>query len=245
MAKILIVDDSIVMRRNLKSILEEAGHTIVGESADGQQAYFDYRRTKPDIVTMDITMPKLDGIDALNNIIENYPEANIIMISALDQKTKVFSALRNGAKHYIIKPVTSEKIISVIDKVLKDKAKKDSIMQNEKKSEVVDKGFNIENIEGVFKIQLSRNLEYDDIIRLKNSLEGFIMIDGCKIELELRTFLILGQETMEKFDAIIRMIKQNNVDFKLTSRSKDFIVRLQNTDRDLESSLLDGIYTIQ
>lgn len=118
MAKILVVDDSSIMRRNLSTILTEAGHTIVGEAANGESAYKEYERLQPDLVTMDITMPILDGIGSVKKIIKYHPSANIIMISALDQKQMVLSAVQNGAKHYIIKPFTAEKVAAVINEVL-------------------------------------------------------------------------------------------------------------------------------
>ena len=179
MARILIVDDSIVMRRNLRSLLEEAGHTIVGESIDGQQAYFDYRRTKPDLVTMDITMPKVDGIDALKNIIDNFPSANIIMISALDQKAKVFSALRNGAKHYIIKPIESKKVLSVINEVISNDY---ANQNNENKKMITSKqGFEIANVEGKFVISFNEALDQSDYTLLNMAVKGILFIKPLKV----------------------------------------------------------------
>lgn len=245
MAKILIVDDSIVMRRNLRIILEEAGHTVVGEANDGQQAYFEYRKTKPDLVTMDITMPKVDGIDALINILENFPNANIVMISALDQKTKVFSALRNGAKHYIIKPITSEKIISVIDKVMEDKFKNDLIIREEQDEVSKPVPFSIENADGIFTVTIMRNLELEDVVKLASSMEGFLMIDHVCIVFEFRTFLIIGEDALTKFDALVHKIKSKNGEFTLKSRSKDLIQRLLEKDKDLDSIILDGMYTLK
>lgn len=118
MAKILVVDDSTIMRRNLMIMLKRAGHTIVGESKTGSQAYRDYKEHLPDIVTMDITMPTMNGIDAIKSIIGEYPNAKIIVISALDQKHTIFDALQFGAKNYLLKPVLEEKLVSVIDDIL-------------------------------------------------------------------------------------------------------------------------------
>ncbi|MFZ5969605.1 MAG: hybrid sensor histidine kinase/response regulator [Bacillota bacterium] len=118
MARILVVDDSIIMRKNLKTLLTQAGHTVVGEASNGLQGHLEYGKLKPDLVTMDITMPVMDGIQAVDKIIRDFPEAKIIMISALDQKHMVFKALKSGAKHYIIKPITFDKVMRVIDEVL-------------------------------------------------------------------------------------------------------------------------------
>jgi two-component system chemotaxis response regulator CheY len=118
LAKVLVVDDSSIIRRNLSSILKKAGHTIVAEAPNGEIGVKEYERHKPELVTMDITMPVLDGIEAVKKIISFDPEAKIVMISALDQRFMVLTALQSGAKHYVIKPFSSEKVLNVIDEVL-------------------------------------------------------------------------------------------------------------------------------
>lgn len=118
MATILIVDDSSIARRNLATILTDAGHTIVAEALNGEIAYIEYERYLPDLVTMDITMPTLDGIGAVRKIMNDFPDANIIMVSALDQKNMILLAIQSGAKHYIIKPFTADKVIKVVSEVL-------------------------------------------------------------------------------------------------------------------------------
>lgn len=118
MSRVLIVDDSPVMRRNLVFILSQAGHEIVAQGMDGAQAYHLYKTHSPDIVTMDISMPEVNGIEGVRRIIKDFPDAKIIMVSALNQKEMVLEALKFGAKHYIIKPVNPEKLLSVINKVL-------------------------------------------------------------------------------------------------------------------------------
>ena len=114
----MIVDDSPIMRRNLRKIVIDAGHTVVAEAQNGQEAYDLYMKFMPDLTTMDITMPIVNGIDALKNILNDFPGARIIMISGLEQKQTVYQAIELGAKHYIIKPITIDKVISVINEVL-------------------------------------------------------------------------------------------------------------------------------
>lgn len=118
MARILLVDDSVVMRRNLSFTLNRAGHEVVAQAADGQQAYNLYKMHKPDVVTMDITMPEVNGIEAVQMIIKDFPDAKIVMVSALDQKEMVLEALKYGAKHYIIKPINPEHLRNVINKLM-------------------------------------------------------------------------------------------------------------------------------
>lgn len=121
MARILVVDDSTVMRKNLRTILTSSGHEVVAEACDGRQASMLYLQFKPDLVTMDISMPNMSGVEAAGEIMKKDSAAKIIMISALNQKQMVFEALKNGAKHYIIKPINPTVLNSIVNSVLEDK----------------------------------------------------------------------------------------------------------------------------
>ncbi|MBR1865865.1 MAG: response regulator [Lachnospiraceae bacterium] len=118
MAKILIVDDSRTSRKILKGILEGAGYEIVGEATNGQEGYEKYGELKPDMITMDVTMPVLDGIEALKKIKADYPEAKVVMVTAAGQKTKMVEAVQNGADEFVSKPFDPEQLKSIIEKVL-------------------------------------------------------------------------------------------------------------------------------
>lgn len=118
MAKILIVDDSRTSRKILKGILENAGYEVAGEATNGLEGYDKYVELKPDIVTMDITMPVLDGIEALKKIKGDYPDAKVVMVTAAGQKTKMVEAVQNGADEFVSKPFDPEQLKSTIDKVL-------------------------------------------------------------------------------------------------------------------------------
>lgn len=155
MANILVVDDSSIIRRNLSTILTEAGHTIVGEAINGESAYKEYEKLQPDLVTMDITMPILDGIGSVKKILKHFPDANIIMISALDQKQMVLSAVSSGAKHYIIKPFTADKVTAVVNEVLShaEAANKASAAINSKLDDTIDElNTTIEDLDNVIDI---------------------------------------------------------------------------------------------
>ncbi len=117
MAKILIVDDSRTSRRILTNILQEHGHEIAGEAQNGQEAVELYESLSPDIVTMDITMPVMDGIAALQKIREEDESAKVIMITAAGQKEKVADALKLGAAEFVTKPFVAEEVIKAIDGV--------------------------------------------------------------------------------------------------------------------------------
>jgi two-component system chemotaxis response regulator CheY len=112
--KVLIVDDAAFMRRKLRQILEPCGIEVVGEAADGQEAVRLTSELQPDIVTLDITMPNLDGISCLRDIKAARENVIVLMISALGQKEKVMECLRQGAVDFIVKPFDAERVKSVI-----------------------------------------------------------------------------------------------------------------------------------
>ena len=118
MPTVLIVDDAMFMRVALGNMLKEWGFEIVGEAANGKQAIEKYRELQPDLVTMDLTMPVMSGLDAIKEIIPEFPDAKIIMITALGKKRFIVDAIENGAKDFITKPFTPEKLKSVIDNIM-------------------------------------------------------------------------------------------------------------------------------
>jgi two-component system chemotaxis response regulator CheY len=123
MAKFLVVDDIAIMRHIIKGHLEKLGHTVVAEAGDGDRALQQYKVFKPDVVTMDITMPAengvKNGIEALRLIKEFDSEAKVIMVTSHGEEKLVIEALTLGAKGYILKPVNEEKIKNVLVKVVK------------------------------------------------------------------------------------------------------------------------------
>ncbi len=120
-AKILIVDDAMFMRRMLTDILKKDGFEICGEAENGKQAVEKYKELKPDAVTMDIIMPKIDDIDgigAVKEIIKIDPQAKIIMVSAMGQHSLVIEAIQSGAKDFIVKPFQPSRVIEAIKSIL-------------------------------------------------------------------------------------------------------------------------------
>lgn len=118
MARILIVDDAKFMRMTLSNILIKANHEIVGEAENGIQAVELFHREKPDLVTLDITMPEKNGIEALKEIKQQYSDAKIIMCSAMGQQKMVVEAIEAGAKDFIVKPFDENRVLEAINRVL-------------------------------------------------------------------------------------------------------------------------------
>ena len=118
MANILIVDDSRTSRKMLRSMLEEAGHVVVAEGVNGEDGYQKFKEVNPDLVTLDITMPVLDGLESLQMIKQYNGEAKVIMITAAGQKEKMIQAIKCGAAEFIVKPYDNEGVKLTIQKVL-------------------------------------------------------------------------------------------------------------------------------
>jgi DNA-binding NarL/FixJ family response regulator len=117
--KVLIVDDSLLTVRTLTVMLKELGHLVVQHVGTGALALEAYRSCKPDLVTMDITMPDMDGIQATTGIVAEFPDARIIMVTSHGQEGMVMQAVKAGAKGYVLKPIKPEKLRDMIARVFK------------------------------------------------------------------------------------------------------------------------------
>jgi len=118
MARVLIVDDAAFMRKMLSDVLAKDGHEVVGEGANGTEAVAQYQSLRPDIMTLDITMPEKDGLTALREILSMEPAAKVVMCSALGQESKVLEAIKAGAKDFVVKPFQPDRVLDAIGKAL-------------------------------------------------------------------------------------------------------------------------------
>jgi two-component system chemotaxis response regulator CheY len=117
---VLIVDDVSYVRKTLKQILTNRGFRVVGEAENGEEAVKLYQETRPDLVTMDLAMPVLNGVDATREILKLDPEARVIVLSAMMQENLVADAVMAGAKDYILKPFQTDEVMKVIHQVIQD-----------------------------------------------------------------------------------------------------------------------------
>jgi two-component system chemotaxis response regulator CheY len=118
MARVLVVDDAAFMRKMVTDALSGGGHEIVGEAANGAEAVQRFQELRPDVMTLDITMPEKDGLTALKEIIAVDPGAKVIMCSALGQESKVLESIKLGAKDFVVKPFQADRVLSAIEKAL-------------------------------------------------------------------------------------------------------------------------------
>lgn len=116
--KVLVVDDAAFMRMMIKDILKKNGYEVVGEASTGKEAIEKYEALKPDLVLMDITMPEMDGIQALKRIRKGDPDALVIMCSAMGQQAMVIESIQSGAKDFIVKPFQAERVLEAVRKYL-------------------------------------------------------------------------------------------------------------------------------
>jgi len=116
--RILVVDDAAFMRMMIKNILTKYGYEVVGEAENGTVAVRMYEELSPDLVTMDITMPEMDGIECVKAILAKDPQANIVMVSAMGQQAMVMEAIQAGARDFIVKPFQQERILQAIERAL-------------------------------------------------------------------------------------------------------------------------------
>jgi two-component system chemotaxis response regulator CheY len=114
--RMLIVDDALIMRKRIRSIAEEAGWEVVGEATNGVEAIGLFQREAPDLVTLDIVMPKMDGVTTLKQIMAADPKARVVMVSAVDQKTKLRECIQLGAVDFIVKPFEKLRLRSFFQK---------------------------------------------------------------------------------------------------------------------------------
>jgi two-component system, chemotaxis family, chemotaxis protein CheY len=118
MARVLVVDDAAFMRKMVSDALAKGGHEVVGQAGNGVEAIAQFQEIKPDLVTLDITMPEKDGLAALAEIVAADPSARVVMCSALGQESKVLEAIKLGAKDFVVKPFQPARVIEAVDKAL-------------------------------------------------------------------------------------------------------------------------------
>lgn len=244
MASILIVDDSLIMRRNLRTILERNGHEIVAEATNGEDAIRLFQLHEPDLVTMDITMPILNGIEALRRIITAHPRANIIVISAFDQRNMLFEALDNGAKQYIIKPITETKLLKALRTTLDmipDLPNSTPVGMSSTLTPVSDHytdmkpvtphpspTISVINQDGRFIIQFPQPLLPEHMTACKAALQGLMFIKPLLLTIDLQHSVALPPWTIQALQEITDNIQQLDGHLRFIIKSPELHTQLNS-----------------
>jgi two-component system chemotaxis response regulator CheY len=118
MARVLVVDDAAFMRKMVTDALTKGGHEVIGEAGNGAEAVARFQELRPEVTTLDITMPEKDGLEALREIISLDPTARVVMCSALGQESKVLESVKLGAKDFVVKPFQPDRVIAAVEKAL-------------------------------------------------------------------------------------------------------------------------------
>ncbi len=118
MARVLVVDDAAFMRKMVSDALAKGGHEVIGQAGNGVEAIAQFRELRPDLMTLDITMPEKDGLETLKDVMELDPGAKVIMCSALGQESKVLESIKLGAKDFVVKPFQPDRVIDAVAKAL-------------------------------------------------------------------------------------------------------------------------------
>jgi two-component system chemotaxis response regulator CheY len=251
MANILIVDDSSIARYNLANILVEAGHKIVAEAPNGELAFKEYQRHLPDLVTMDITMPMLDGIGAVKKIMSKYADANIIMISALDQKHMVLTAIQCGAKHYIIKPFNASTVLRIVDEVLlfaENAAKHSQAISGMLEDTISNINTTIQDIDHTINklggtpeveimksampftvvnktkelhIRLHSSIKPESFSSLEMIIQGFLYMNSFVVKLDLQDIKHPAEELISKIAGLARLVEAQEGKFKIEAANPE------------------------
>lgn len=221
MKRIMIVDDSAIMRKNLRFILTQAGYDVVAEAANGEEAFQIYVRLLPDLVTMDVTMPILNGLEAVKKIRAAYADACIIVISAFDQRSMLFEALEHGAKHYIIKPITAEKLLNVVDKVLNEQAAEPQAESNPAVP------VSISNRNGIFVVAIPHGITLEGLQPIRSALQGLLFIKPLHIAFDFHHADTIQTPIILELVEVFKTIRQAEGEVHIIVHSADLKERLK------------------
>lgn len=233
----LIVDDALMMRKMIGKIVENGGHLVVDEAANGEQAIEMYQKYVPDVVTMDITMPVMDGIEALARIMACDVKAKVIMVSALGQQHKVMEALDAGAKGYILKPITKEKILAVIQQVIGVEScsisPAKSVFEcgekrNQESCDATFLPFVFENKERCFSFTIKSEFACEDFTKLMIAVQGMLLVNPLEIVFNFIHSDVLNGRVVNNFIDIMATIINEGRRLRVICYNQDYMSFFRN-----------------
>lgn len=254
MARVLIADDSAVARKCLREIVISLGHSVVGEVPNGSQAFVEYNRCKPDVVTMDLTMQGLGGAQATSKIIAAYPEAKIIVISAMEERRVVIDALERGARHFIIKPINQEKVAKVLNNVLQQDVDLRTHLERVRKMKVADDSTVLGSGENQYvppyvisaqngklvHVVINQNLTLVSCQTLFLELEEYLT-DKPRVLFDFGAMVTLDQALLIQLNKIVETIESNSGVVKAISNNKKFVDSVTQMQGDNMANLMGDV----
>lgn len=253
--RVLIVDDSAVARKSLREIVTALGDVVVGEAANGAQAFVEYTRVKPDVVTMDLTMQGMGGAEAISKIIAAYPEARIIVVSAMEARRGVIDALERGARHFIIKQIRQEKLGTVLDNVMKQefdlykhKERIHKLQEAEDSASALDSeneflapyAINVQGNNSLIHVVINQTITMTGcetlFLELEEHLEG-----KPRVLLDFGAMTRIDQDLLIKFNELITAVGNNSGMVKAVSNNKRFVEGINSMQTGNKANMLADV----
>lgn len=243
MARILIVDDSSTIRRMLHDILVKAGHEIVGEASTGVKGYLEYVRCKPDIVTMDLGMPTMNGLTAMSKILAPYPDARFVVISAVEEKAVVLEALHRGARGFLLKPFTEQQVVEAVSSILKQsystsefrekvrRYRRAKLGETEQAAliEEVHSPFEMEKAaDGALQIVIQPRISLGSLAALAVEVKNFCAEERPGIRFDFSPIIKLDGTVLSALNSFMYELHQNYGGVKVTACNEKLILQVKD-----------------
>jgi len=224
-ARIMVVEDTIFIRTKIRDSVIEGGHVVVGEAENGLQAVNIYSKLQPDIVTMDITMPLMGGIEALKQIIKINPKAKVIMLSAMGQQMIVLDCIKLGAKHFIVKPLCTSDLLRVIDEVLENVPiiPKVAAVAEIKTSITAFDTLKTHIVTGTFIIEFLEPFNLKSIEDFSKVIEEILKIKPLNIVIDYKDIEFISYPNLKEIDKILSTVRDIGGNVVIYSRNNKFI----------------------
>lgn len=251
LARILIADDSAFARQMLRDIVTALGHVVVGEATNGTQAFVEYTRTKPDLMTIDLTMQGLEGAETISKIIATHPDARIIVVSAIESRVAIIDALERGARHFIVKPIRQEKVAAAIENVLQQKFNLQKYLDgihklksNEDMQAFVEAAakyvapytIKVQN-DNLIHVFINQTLTLTSCQTLMTELAEYLD-DKPRLLLNFESMSNLDPELFDQFNKLVQTIEDNLGLVRAISNSKDFVHYITNLELENTPNML-------
>ncbi|MCH8837247.1 MAG: response regulator [Candidatus Marinimicrobia bacterium] len=223
MATVLVVDDSRTMLLIMRKLLGDFGHEVVAEAANGKEAIVAYETHNPDLVTMDINMPVMDGVTAVQQIVKRHPDAKVIMVSAYGHSKMVLKAIAAGAKHFLVKPIIAERARKVIDEVLAGSASSAAGDLDALQTAP----FSIEKKSAGFVVRIREQLDKPGATALQQALEDLNFSGNLQITLQFPDKVGYSPSISARIYSAVKKLQSSGIKVSIQTADAAFKAHLQ------------------